>query len=520
MHWAYKIAHELINKYPNKDTFVCASGISPSGIVHIGNFREIVTTYFVVKALSDLGKKTRFILSWDDYDRFRKVPKNVDQSFEQYIGMPYSDIPDPSGCHTSYAEHFEKEFEESLDKLGIEVEFIYQSKEYRMGRYNKQILYALKQRKEIYDILTNFKTNEPSQEEKKSFYPIILYCEKCGKDTTKITEFNELNETLKYICQCGNHKLLSIINAKNIKLNWKIDWPMRWMIEDVVFEPGGRDHSSETGSYNVSKEISKKIFNYEAPDYVAYEFIGIKGDNKKMSSSSGNIITPNELLKIYLPEIILFMFAKYKPNAAFNIGLDNDVIKNYSEYERFRESYFNKFLKDKDVCYSMKLSEVCHERTNLPKFNQVAGVLPLLNFNVKTLQDILEKTEGKYVINDIIRISNRVEYWIKNWHSQSIIRANSTQNLNYYVTLNKEQKEWLEQLCDVIRISNQLSADQLMAKVYAICYHDDKKIMRANQKLLFRIIYELIFNTTSGPRLPILIKVLGINKILSLLNFN
>ena len=75
IYWAYEVAHELIRKHPNKEMFVCASGISPSGSVHIGNFREIVTTYFVVRALQDLGKKTRFIFSWDDYDRFRKVPK-------------------------------------------------------------------------------------------------------------------------------------------------------------------------------------------------------------------------------------------------------------------------------------------------------------------------------------------------------------------------------------------------------------------------------------------------------------
>ena len=48
MHWAYEVANELIRKHPNKETFICASGISPSGSVHIGNFREIVTTYFVV----------------------------------------------------------------------------------------------------------------------------------------------------------------------------------------------------------------------------------------------------------------------------------------------------------------------------------------------------------------------------------------------------------------------------------------------------------------------------------------
>ncbi|PDZ03954.1 lysine--tRNA ligase [Bacillus cereus] len=156
MHWAYEVAHELIRKNPNKETFVCASGISPSGSVHIGNFREIITTYFVVRALQDLGKKTRFIFSWDDYDRFRKVPKNIDPSFAKYIGMPYCDIPDPYGCHNSYAEHFEKEFEKSLQVFGIEVEFIYQHTEYRSGRYNKNILEALYRRKEIYDIFNEF----------------------------------------------------------------------------------------------------------------------------------------------------------------------------------------------------------------------------------------------------------------------------------------------------------------------------------------------------------------------------
>lgn len=348
MHWAYEVAHELIRKHPNKETFVCASGISPSGSVHIGNFREIITTYFVVRALQDLGKKTRFIFSWDDYDRFRKVPKNIDPSFAKYIGMPYSDIPDPYGCHNSYAEHFEKEFEKSLQVFGVEVEFIYQHAEYRSGRYNKNILEALYKRKEIYDILMSFKTGECSEEERESFYPVTLYCEKCEKDATTITHFDEVLKTVRYECECGNQNELSVLNTNIMKLNWKIDWPMRWMIGDVIFEPGGRDHSSETGSYNVSKEIAMEIFNREAPHYVSYDFIGIKGNHEKMSSSSGNSIIPSELLKVYLPEVILFMFAKYRPNAAFHIGLDEDVIRNYTEYERLKESYENKMLKNEE----------------------------------------------------------------------------------------------------------------------------------------------------------------------------
>ena len=176
-----------------------------------------------------------------------------------------------------------------------------------------------------------------------------------------------------------------------MKLNWKIDWPMRWMIEDVIFEPGGRDHSSETGSYNVSKEIARKIFNREAPHYVAYDFIGIKGNHEKMSSSSGNSITPSDLLKVYIPEVILFMFAKYKPGAAFHIGLDEDVIRNYTEYERLKDSYENKTLKNEDLFDAIKLSKVDRQFKEYPRFNQVAGTLPLLNFDSSILQDTLEK---------------------------------------------------------------------------------------------------------------------------------
>ncbi|MFD3445620.1 lysine--tRNA ligase [Microbacteriaceae bacterium 4G12] len=519
MHWAYKIANELINTYPNKDTFVCASGISPSGSVHIGNFREIVTTHFVVKALQHLGKKTRFIFSWDDYDRFRKVPKNVDPSFEKYIGMPYADIPDPFGCHASYAEHFEQEFEKSLAVFGIEVEFLYQSKEYRTGRYNKHILHALKQRKEIYDIITDFKTGDSSEEEKNNFYPVALYCENCGKDHTEIKRFDEENETIAYVCSCGNHSVLSVMSANNMKLNWKIDWPMRWMVEDVVFEPGGRDHSSETGSYNVSKEIAKRIFNYEAPSYVAYDFIGIKGDHKKMSSSAGNIITPSELLNIYSPEIILFMFSKYKPEASFNIGLDEDVIRNYSEYERFRDSYRNGILQDEDICSSLELSKVNGENVTLLKFNQVAGILPLVNFQVQALQNVLSKTGEEYTISDIKKISDRVEYWVKNWYPQNMICVNDKKDIEYYETLNEVQKKWLQELCDIIRDSSKINDEPFMEKIYAICHDDDKKIMRANQKLLFTMVYRLVLNSSSGPRLPILVEAVGGERMIALLDF-
>ncbi|EOO21114.1 lysine--tRNA ligase [Bacillus cereus] len=517
MHWAYEVAHELIRKHPNKETFVCAAGISPSGSVHIGNFREIVTTYFVVRALQDLGKKTRFIFSWDDYDRFRKVPKNIDPSFERYIGMPYCDIPDPYGCHNSYADHFEKEFEESLQAFGIEVEFIYQHAEYRSGKYNENILESLCKRKEIYDILMGFKTGIHREEDRENFYPVTLYCESCGKDATTITHFDEVLKTVRYDCECGNQNKLSVLNTSQMKLNWKIDWPMRWMIEDVIFEPGGRDHSSETGSYNVSKEIARKIFNCEAPQYVAYDFIGIKGHHEKMSSSSGNSITPSDLLKVYLPEVILFMFGKYKPDAAFHIGLDEDVIRNYTEYERLKDSYENKTLKNEGLFNAIKLSRLDSRFKEYPKFNQVAGTLPLLNFDSSVLQDILGKIDRSFALPEMIAISNRVEYWIRNFQSEKVITVNQEKNTAFYNTLEDRQKKWVVEVCEVLRSNNDHS--NLMELLYPICLHENKKIMRENQKQLFAIIYRLIMNQSNGPRIPLLIHVVGVEKFVSLLDF-
>ncbi|MED1009296.1 lysine--tRNA ligase [Bacillus mycoides] len=495
MHWAYEVAHELIRKNPNKETFVCAAGISPSGSVHIGNFREIVTTYFVVRALQDLGKKTRFIFSWDDYDRFRKVPKNIDPSFAKYIGMPYCDIPDPYGCHNSYAEHFEKEFEKSLQAFGIEVEFIYQHAEYRSGRYNENILESLYKRKEIYDILMGFKTGIHREEDRENFYPVTLYCESCGKDTTTITHFDEVLKTVRYDCECGNQNKLSILNTSQMKLNWKIDWPMRWMIEDVIFEPGGRDHSSETGSYNVSKEIAREIFNCEAPQYVAYDFIGIKGHHEKMSSSSGNSITPRDLLKVYVP----------------------DVIRNYTEYERLKDSYENKTLKNEDLFDAIKLSRLDSRFKEYPKFNQVAGTLPLLNFDSSILQDILEKIDRSYALPEMIAISNRAEYWIRNFQSKKLIAVNKEKNTEFYNTLDERQKKWLVEVCKIIRSNNDHS--KLMEQLYTICHHENKKIMKENQKQLFTILYRLIMNQSSGPRIPLLIHVVGARKFVTLLDF-
>ena len=159
-----------------------------------------------------------------------------------------------------------------------------------------------------------------------------------------------------------------------------------------------------------------------------------------MSSSSGNSITPSELLKVYLPEVILFMFVKYRPSASFHIGLDEDVIRNYTEYERLKDSYKNKTLKNEDLFDAIKLSRVDSGFKEYPKFNQVAGTLPLLNFDSFILQEILEKIDRSYALDEMRAISNRAEHWIRNFQSEKLIAVNQEKNTEFYNTLEGKQK--------------------------------------------------------------------------------
>jgi lysyl-tRNA synthetase, class I len=132
---------------------VCASGISPSGPIHMGNLREVFTTHLVVEALRSRGHTVVHLHSWDDYDRLRKVPAGIDPSFAEHVGKPLSAIPDPTGRLDCYASYFIAEFSEVLDALGIQVQAVRQSQRYPRGDYNQAIRRAMDSRAAIFDTL-------------------------------------------------------------------------------------------------------------------------------------------------------------------------------------------------------------------------------------------------------------------------------------------------------------------------------------------------------------------------------
>ena len=334
IHWADETAAKVVREKGEKDIYTCASGITPSGTVHIGNFREIISVELVVRALRDLGKKVRFIYSWDEYDVFRKVPLNMPKQDElqKYLRFPITKVPDPWERDESYARHHEVDVETVLPLVGIAPEYLYQAANYMASTYAAGIRRALEKRELLKNILDKFRDEDHKIQGE--WWPVSVFCEKCSKDETDIDGWDG-DWGLTYHCNsCGNKDTVDLRKTGAVKLLWRVDWPMRWEYEKVDFEPAGKDHHSQGGSFDTARLVCKDVYNWDAPVTFRYDFIGIKGTPGKMSSSKGKVIDLPDVLRVYTPELTRYLFAGTRPNTEFTISFDLDVIKIYEDYDK------------------------------------------------------------------------------------------------------------------------------------------------------------------------------------------
>ena len=334
-HWADQMADTIIREKGDLDSYTCASGITPSGTVHLGNFREIITVDLVVRALRDRGKNVRFIYSWDDYDVFRKVPANMPdpEILEKYLRFPITEVPDTTNRNENYARHHEVDIEQQLPRVGIAPEFLYQASRYRANRYAEGMKKAMQMRETIKECLNEYRDDAHKMKPEDVYWPVAIFCGKCSKATTNITGYDG-EYGISYKCECGHEETADIRTFKGAKLGWRVDWPMRWNEEKVVFEPGGKDHISPGGSYDTAKLVSKKIYGWDAPVTMRYDFVNLKGVPGKMSSSKGKVIALPDALDVYQAEVLRYLFAGTRPNTEFAISFDMDVLKVYEDYDK------------------------------------------------------------------------------------------------------------------------------------------------------------------------------------------
>lgn len=523
MHWAEKIAEELISKKPNKEEYVCAAGISPSGSVHIGNFRDIATSFYVVKALQKKGKKARLLFSWDEFDRLRKVPSNIaaiTENFDKYLGMPYALIPDPYGKYSSYAEYNEKEFEESLKELDIHPDFRYQAKEYMSGAYVDGVVNALKKRKQIYDVLMSYKTQEADEGSRENYYPVNVYCEDCKKDITEVLSCSEDGEELTYRCKvCGNTHTVKVRDYHMIKLVWKVDWPMRWGVEGVDFEPGGIDHAAASGSFVVAKDIAENILGVEAPMFQGYGWLSIAGLGD-MHSSTGNNITPATVLKVYEPDMIRWLFAKYEPKAPFSFNFDDTIIRHYSEFDKGLEAYQKGEADEYNVSvYEYSLIDGAKTKSKVP-FGVLSSVAPIVDFNPVSVKEVLKKVDVEFTDKDGERLE-RVKNWITLHQPSKLYKLLNEKNVEYYKGLDEEEKLAIKKLYEYIKETAVISEKDVQQFLYSVINVEglSKKENMVRQQKFFKDFYNVLFGSDMGPRLYLFLAAIDKEKYVELLNF-
>jgi lysyl-tRNA synthetase class 1 len=488
-YWADQVADKIIKERGKKKEYVCASRITPSGTIHIGNFREVITSELVIRALRDKGKKAKFIFSWDDYDRFRKVPANVPKNYEGYIGMPISEIPSPFAKGKSYARYFEEEFQIQLKKVGVEPEFVQHSVMNKKCKYTKLIKIVIKKRKEIMKILNKYR-KEPL---KKDWMPITIYCEKCKKDSTKIVSIRDY--IIEYECSCGYKNKVDFRKKGVVNVPWRINWPLRWKYEKVDFEPGGIDHSVYGGSFMTGKEIAKQVFNYEPPIYQFYDWVKIKG-GKEFASSAGNVLTIDEVEEIYEPEILRYLFVSTKPKTGFQISFDNDVIKIYDDYDALEKKKKKKKANNWEKRI-YELSQIKLRKTR-PKKTSFRHLITLAQIG---------KTQG--LNKDDKKRAEKVKKWLEKYAEEDMKFEVQTR---VQIKLNKKEKQALLKLRNILK-KKKYSEKQLFDMFYEIC----KEVGISNTEF-FRLAYRVIINKGKGPRLANLILNVGQDKIVKLLD--
>lgn len=530
-HWAEALADEIVGEFPDEQEYVCAAGISPSGVVHFGNFREIMTNYPVVRALQRRGKQARLLLYWDDYDRLRKVPAGIDPKFEQYIGMPLLAIPDPHGDKdVTYAQRFQRIFEGAMREFGFEIDYRYKAEMYRSGKYDAAIREAIEGREKIAGILLSLMSDKAKKaakideaEYRRDYYPVTVYSEFTGKDITKITGFD--GKTLTYECkESGKAGTVELGKDHNLKLGWKIDWAMHWRHENITFEPGGVDHLSPGGPYDAATRIAREVFDRTPPVTIRYGFVGLQGVAGKMSGSTGLAKSPNELLEVYTEPILRWLYLRTQPKKNFSLAFDTEIFRQYDEFDREVKAYqAGELPRARTFAIEEAFGDISKLKSsnNSVPFRNLVGFGQIVQWDEGKLSNLLAKgmLSMDYDETSIKERLPRARNWLVDHNPDQLITLLEKPNAEYAKRMPDEAKQYVAELHRSLSDTGGESVEDLEELVYSI--PKDPKVSddenKRAQRAFFKDVYQLLIGKDTGPRLSTFLWAVDRKKVIELL---
>jgi len=493
---AKKMLRERKSFIDKKGKITLQTGYGPSGLPHIGTFGEVARTSMMVNALKQLTDFPAEIITFsDDMDGLRKVPDNVPNQklLEENLNKPLTQVPDPFEKFKSFGEHNNEMLKNFLNSFNFNYTFKSSTTLYKSGIFNPTLQLIL----ENYDGIMNIILPTLGKERQKTYCPFLPICPKTGH-VLKIPVFEIDKKNSKIIFDNKGEKLEKSILDGNCKLQWKVDWAMRWYALDIDFEMYGKDLIE---SAILSTKIIKLIGKTNPSGFTYELFLDEKGE--KISKSKGNGITIDQWLKYASPESLsLYMYQN--PKRAKKLYKEI-VPKAVDEYLDFIEK-----SKNQDEL-KLLMNPVWHVHNgNVPKENLIMSFSMLLNLvetsNADT-KDLLWKFVKKYKPeineNNYPIFDSLVGYAIK--YFNDVIKAQKK-----YKTPNENEKKALQALIQTLeKCNDEMSPEDIQTLIYSTGKDNGYS---ENLRDWFKLIYEVVFGDENGPRMGFFISFFGVKE--------
>ena len=485
----------------SKNKIIFQTGYGPSGLPHIGTFGEVARTSMMMNALRHIEEiESELITFSDDMDGLRKVPENIpnDEILKNNLGKPLTSIPDPFNKFKSFAEHNNEMLKQFLKKFNFEFSFKSSTENYKNGTFNE----SLKRIAEKYDDIMNIILPTLRSERRKTYSPFLPLCPDSGKVLEiPLLKLDKKNGEVTF--DNSGKKIQTNIFDGNCKLQWKVDWAMRWFTFDVDFEMYGKDL---TESAILSSKVCK-ILGKTPPNGFAYELF-LDENGEKISKSKGNGITIDEWLKYSSPESLsLYMYQN--PKRAKK--LYSDVVpKAVDEYLSLIEKYTEQ--KEKD-----KLSNpVWHIHNGKPPNEKI-----VMNFSMLLNLAGSSNADNKEILWKFI---NRFHKDVKP-QSNPILNALTSYAVKFfneklkpkkiYKKPNAQEKKALKNLVEKIKtVNTSMLPEEIQTIVYSVGKENGYE---KNLRDWFKLIYQVLFGDTDGPRMGYFISFFGVQETIKLI---
>jgi lysyl-tRNA synthetase class 1 len=486
----------------SKKKIIFQTGYGPSGLPHIGTFGEVARTTMMINALNHIEKIDSELITFsDDMDGLRKVPDNIpnDKILRENIGKPLTNIPDPFNKFNSFGEHNNEMLKEFLNKFNFKFNFKSSTENYKNGTFNNSLLRVM----EKYDEIMNIILPTLREERKKTYCPFLPIC----PDTGKVLEIPLIEKDAKKeraIFDNNGKKIEIDIKNGNCKLQWKVDWAMRWFTFDVDFEMYGKDL---TESAILSNKICRTL-GKRPPNGFAYElFLDEKGE--KISKSRGNGISIEQWLRYASPESLsLYMY----PNPKRAKKLYSEVVpKTVDEYLSLIDKYPTQKKSDQ------LLNPVWHVHNGLPPKEKIvmpfSMLLNLVGSSNATSKEILWK-----FINRFHKDIKPSEYPILDNLTKYALNyfKDKVQPNKKFKSPNQEEKDAFKKLIEKLKsIPEDINPEDIQTLVYAVGKENGYE---KNLRDWFKLIYEVLFGESDGPRMGFFISFFGVQETINLIN--